>query len=231
MFTVKLVKHRSLSFGRKLNKSDHNLLKIWNQVPRDYYQAGIKRNLLQRIWHRNKIRVANSLIAKLQFNNCLDLGCASGYMLSEIAKLYPRVRFTGVDVYHQAILFAAKSYPGIKFIQADAHNLPFGKDAFDLIISYETFEHVADPLLFLKESKRVLRKSGTFILAMDSGTLLFRIIWSLWERTFGRVWRGAHLNPVHHTHLEQLVKKAGYKVKNKHFTHLGLEVVFVLTLL
>ncbi len=205
-----------------------NLYKIWSQVPHNYYQRGIKRNLLQRIWHKNKIRVACNLIKDLSFKNCLDLGCASGYMTAEIAKKYPEIKFTGVDIYDRAIAYATKMYPAIRFIQADALSLPFRNNTFDLIISYETFEHIKDPNLFLKEAKRVLSKNGVFILAMDSGTLPFRLIWFIWEKSFGKVWQNAHLNPLHHTHLEKLLEKSGFKIKEKIFTHLGLEVVLVL---
>lgn len=210
----------------KPQKSD--LYKIWSRVPQDYYQQGVKKNLLQMIWHGNKIRVAENILKELSFKNCLDLGCASGYMLSELAKQFPDKEFTGVDAYDKAVDFAKKAYPEIRFITA-VLGLPLANKSFDLIISYETIEHVQNPALFLKEAKRVLKDEGTFILAMDSGNWLFRIVWAVWEKTFGRVWKEAHLHPINHHHLEKLVKKAGFKVRRKLFTHLGMEVVLVLT--
>lgn len=206
-----------------------NLYQIWSQVPEDYYQKGVRNNFLQRIWHGNKLRVVKTLLRGMNFNNCLDLGCASGYMLSEVAKEYQSKEFVGVDVYDRAIDFAKKNYPGVKFIRADVLDLPLKSKSFDLIISYETVEHVEEPERFLKEARRVLKDKGTFILAMDSGNFLFRIVWFVWEKTFGRVWEEAHLHPIDHHHLENLVKKAGFKVRRKLFTHLGMEVVLVLT--
>ena len=32
-------------------RNQHPLYKIWGQVPATYYQDGIKKNLLQRLWH------------------------------------------------------------------------------------------------------------------------------------------------------------------------------------
>jgi len=205
-----------------------NLYKIWNQVPPDYYQQGIKKNLLQKIWHGIKIRTAKKILKSLHFENCLDLGCASGYMISEIAKNYPGKRFVGVDVYGKAINFAKKTYPNIKFIRADILYLPLEDKSFDLIISYETIEHVLDPTKFLKEAKRVLKDDGIFVLAMDSGNWMFKVIWAIWEKTAGKVWGDAHLHPINHSYLEKLVLQSGFNVKSKIFTHFGMEVVLVL---
>lgn len=213
--------------GKNL-KRNKNLYKIWSQVPKDYYQKGIKKNLLQRIWHRNKIRHAKKIIQNLVFRKCLDVGCASGYMISEIATEYPKATFFGVDVYDKAIKYAKIKYPHINFYQTPAEKMSFKNSSFDLIISYETIEHVENPQDFLSEIKRMLKKDATFILAMDSGNLLFKIVWYFWENTTGKVWQGAHLNVFHHTQLEKLVKNLGFKVKKKMFTHFGMEVVLIL---
>lgn len=213
--------------GKNL-KNSSNLYKIWSQVPKDYYQKGIRTNLLQKIWHKNKINNAKQIIQNLVFRKCLDVGCASGYMISEIATEYPKATFFGVDVYDKAIKYARLKYPHIKFYLASAEKMPFKKNSFDLIISYETIEHVQDPQGFLSEIKGMLKKDGTFILAMDSGNLLFKIVWYVWENTTGKVWQGAHLNVFHHTQLEKLVKDLDFKVRKKIFTHFGMEIVLVL---
>lgn len=206
-----------------------NLERIWNQVPANYYQGGVKNNLFQNLWHGRKISLAKEILRNLKFKNCLDVGCASGYMISEIAKAFPSPEYSGLDIYTKAILHAKKLYPHIKFKVASASNIPFKKNAFDLILFYETIEHVEDPEVCLKEIKRVLKKDGHLILTMDSGSLLFRIIWFFWEKSYGKIWQGAHLHPFHHKELENLIKNVGFKIKKKIFSHLGMEVTFVLT--
>lgn len=207
---------------------DHKHYQIWSQVPVDYYQSGINGNFLQKIWHLLKIQNLNSMLEKMSFKNCLDVGCASGHMISEISKKYPNVVYFGVDVYDKAIEHAKKVYTYISFKVAPAEKLPFNDSTFDLVISYETIEHVEDPKTALREIKRVLKKDGTAVVAMDSGSFLFRIVWFFWERTKGRVWQGAHLHPFRHNELEQLIKNEGFAIKKKIFSHLGMEVVFIL---
>lgn len=202
--------------------------KILQSVPIDYYQKGVKINPLQKYWHSTKINFCTELLSNLDFKNCLEVGSASGYMISEIAKKYPKVKFQAVDAYAGAIKYAQQKYPHIKFVRAEAEKLPYKNSQFDLVLCYETIEHVRQPKKAIFEMKRVLKKEGKLILAMDSGTTAFRIIWFFWEKTFGRSWREAHLNPYHHSELEKLILQSGLKVLERRFTHFGLEVVFVL---
>lgn len=202
---------------------------IWEKVPIDYYQRGTKTNLFQKIWHHLKIRSAKRILKNYQFNNCLDIGCAGGYMLSEIALAYPHAKYHGVDVYDKAVNYAKRRYPNIEFQVGFAEKLPFNNNIFDLVIFYETIEHVENPLIALKEIKRVLTKEGIAIVAMDSGNFLFRLIWLIWENTTGKIWKGAHLHPFHHNGLEKVIKKSCLKVRQKFFTHLSIEVTFILS--
>ena len=204
------------------------LTKIWNQVPENYYEVEIANNPLKKFWHDQKIKTFEKLVKEKDFKNILDVGCASGRMANEISKIYPKAKITAIDVYKKTINYGKKTYPHIKFIQADAHKLPFNKNSFDLVINYEVIEHVVDPLTVLKEIRRVIKNKGTAIVTMDSGNWLFRIVWWISEKTISKVWQGAHLHPFKHTELEKVIKKAGFKIKRKYFSHFGMEVSFVL---
>lgn len=212
-----------------LVKNDHKQLKkIWQQVPVDYYQQGIKDNIFQYLWHKRKLQVFKQLTIKRRYRSILDVGCASGLMTNEVAKLFPNSLITGVDIYEDAIRYAKKKYPKINFVVADAHLLPFESNSVDLLICYETIEHVVDPILSLKEMRRVLSKKGHAIIVMDSGSLLFRLIWWIWEKTKGSVWQNAHLHPFHNHDLEEIIKKVGFNIIQKKFSHFGMEVSFLL---
>lgn len=201
---------------------------IWQQVPPDYYHQGVTKNLLQRIWHTSKIKSFKQLVQYQKFTKILDVGCAGGFMTNKVFEVFPKAQISGIDPYPAAITYAQKRFPLIHFQIADAHKLPFNQDSFDLVICYETIEHVINPLQILQEMRRVIKKDGTVIVAMDSGNLLFKTIWWGWEKTFGSVWQNAHLHPFHHQDLEMIIKQAGFKIVKKHFSHLGMEVSFVL---
>ncbi len=206
--------------------SQKQLQKIWAQVPADYYDEGIKKNILQKIWHGQKLAKILKILPK-DAKTILDVGCSSGVLTAQIAKVLPKSKITGLDSYTKAITFARSKYPQIAFIVADAHKLPFKNNSFDLIICTETLEHVIDPKKVLSEMRRVLKKHGLAIISMDSGSLLFRSVWYFWTKTKGKVWHNAHLHEFNARLLEDLIKKSGFKIKKKLPSHLGMAVTFL----
>jgi len=162
-------------------------------------------------------------------DHVLDIACGWGRVSKELLKVNKKISIRGVDISKPfAQIYNNELSPRAKAKVASMEKLPFKNNQFDLILCYETIEHVRNPKKVISEMRRVLKKKGKLILAMDSGTLTFRIIWFFWERTRGRVWQAAHLNPYHHRDLEALVLQSGFKITQKYFTHFGLEIVLML---
>jgi len=51
----------------------------------------------------------------------------------------------------------------LEFVRLDVMNLPLPKNTFDIIISFETIEHLQKIECFMKEVLRVLKSNGMFI--------------------------------------------------------------------
>ena len=81
----------------------------------------------------------------------LDLGGGSG-------ELYSPLRARGFDYVNVDI---SPSGPGA--VHGDAHNLPFEDGSFDLVVSSDSLEHFHDPLMALREVKRVLKERGQLV--------------------------------------------------------------------
>jgi len=91
----------------------------------------------------------------------LDLGCGTGYGtigLGAAAELA-----VGIDSAADA-LPRARTDRAI-FVQAPASALPFRAESFDLITAFEVIEHLADWDQMLAEARRVLRRTGVFIVS------------------------------------------------------------------
>src|SRR3989344_5788482 len=181
---------------------------ILDQVPVDYYENGIKTNFFQSLWHNHKHSLFKRWVKNQDFKRIIDIGCASGFMTNLISEVFSDSKIHGIDAYKKAISYAKKKYPHINFAVAKAEKLPFDPSYFDLIVCYETIEHLENPSQALKEIRRVLNKTGLAVVAMDSGNFLFRMVWWVWEKTRGKVWQGSHIHPFHHFELEELIKKA-----------------------
>lgn len=206
-----------------------SLEEIWEQVPPDYYQTGVKNNLFQRVWHNWKWNSMKQFFRDLNPEplRILDIGCASGYLTSQVATFFPHSEVFGIDSYKKAIEFGRKVYPTIKFVVADAHSLPFNNRTFDLITCIETLEHLENPRGVIKEIYRCLKSDGNVLIGQDTNNLLFKIIWMIWTKTNGKVWNDSHIHPYGPAELEQLIKSCDFKIIKKKFSHLGLEAFFL----
>lgn len=100
--------------------------------------------------------------------NVLDIACGEGYGTALLAEYASQV--TGVDIDNEVIQRAKRKYhrENISFLQGSVTEIPIGGSAkFDLIVSFETIEHVdeAAQSKFLYETLRLLRPGGLFIVS------------------------------------------------------------------
>lgn len=208
--------------------STENLEKIWHKVPPDYYQRGVKKNLLQHIWHTQKLKIITNLInsSKITPKNILDVGCASGWFLEQIRIQYPKADCTGIDVYKKAIEWGKSHYKSLELIHADAHNLPLPNESFDLVICAEVLEHVVEPEKVLKEINRVLTPGGIAIIEMDTGNLLFHLAWYWWTHLRHGVWKDAHIHAFDTKKLERMIIDRNFIITKKTIFNGTMAVAF-----
>ena len=96
-------------------------------------------------------------------SSLLDVGCAKGFMLHDLAQLIPGITVKGVDVSEYAIENAIEDMePHVQV--ADARKLPFADKSFDVVIAVNTVHNLerADCAQALREIERVNRK-GAFV--------------------------------------------------------------------
>ena len=92
----------------------------------------------------------------------LDLGCGDGRSADLFRKLSPSCRWIGVDI-EDSPEVNSRVRNDVEFVTYDGEHLPFSDDAFDLVYSYQVFEHVRYPEQVLREVKRVLKPGGIFV--------------------------------------------------------------------
>jgi len=85
----------------------------------------------------------------------LDVGCAKGYMLHDFQLLLPNATVEGIDVSEYAIENAIDDMKG-KVHVANAMDLPYDDDSFDLVIAINTIHNL--PLEECKTSIRELQR-------------------------------------------------------------------------
>jgi SAM-dependent methyltransferase len=96
----------------------------------------------------------------------LDAACGEGYGSALLAEVAPEV--VGVDISAAAIDHARTRYAGrprLRFECADAAALGFADAAFDLVVSFETLEHLAAQQELVAGFARVLADDGVLVIS------------------------------------------------------------------
>jgi ubiquinone/menaquinone biosynthesis C-methylase UbiE len=92
----------------------------------------------------------------------LDVACGTGVGSSFLRGAGAR-RVWGLDIDLDAIAFAKARYGDCEFAESDATDLCLPDSSVDVVVSFETLEHLKDQQKFLMECRRVLRPGGMLI--------------------------------------------------------------------
>jgi len=120
--------------------------------------------------HINRYIFASKFV---QDKAVLDVACGAGtgsrYLVSKGAG-----RVVGVDISEDAIREAkTRDERGneAELLLSDAESLPFPSHFFDVVVSFETIEHLKEPERFLVECARVIKKGGILICSTPNKTI------------------------------------------------------------
>ena len=111
--------------------------------------------------HRSRYRFAARLAGPGQRVLDVASGAGLGLALLERSGAWP----VGVDYSAHALADVRERQPSTPLVRADATRLPFADESFDLVVSFETIEHVADACALVHAIRRVLRPGGRLVLS------------------------------------------------------------------
>lgn len=148
-----------------------SLLRILNGVRK--VAAGL-RPFNESVWPgvHNDLFVAHESIYRfftrfVEGRDTLDAGCGTGYgafILSEAGA----TSVTGVDVDRSSVRYAARRYraPNLRFARGDLEKLAFPDASFEVVVSSNALEHLAEPAAFVSALRRIIRPGGTVVIAV-----------------------------------------------------------------
>ena len=138
----------SLGFGRSVYRFEN--------VGYAFYMQALEWHLLEAFRHAS---------VQLAASRVLDVGCGSGYLLHRLVEFGAR-EATGVDLMPARIEAARERYPGLRFVCANASQLPFADAAFDVVTQFTCLSSVLNQNLrsaVAAEMWRVLRPGGIVV--------------------------------------------------------------------
>jgi SAM-dependent methyltransferase len=96
-------------------------------------------------------------------SRALEVGCGPGHVTAMMAETGATV--TGVDLVPAMVETARRLHPNLEFVEANAEQLPFADDAFDVVLANFVIHHFARPDVVCTEIRRVLKPGGRFVFA------------------------------------------------------------------
>ena len=149
-------------------------------------------------------------------NNFLDLGCGEGFGL--ILANQKGWNSYGIDIADNRIEEAKNK--NINFICGNIFNAKLSDDYFDSVYLDSVLEHLIDPVSYLKELNRVMKKGGTLYIGVPNEDSLFNEVKKFFYRLTGNPVSEKikpfdppyHVGGFNKTSLPVTISKANFKI-------------------
>ena len=106
----------------------------------------------------------------------LDIGCGAGFLANALSE--QKFNVVGMDIAFGALKIAKQTDTTDRtgFAVADAYQLPFPDQYFDVVTSMDFLEHVENPERVIAEAARVLKPKGLFFFHTFNRNLLAYLV-------------------------------------------------------
>lgn len=181
------------------------------------YYVHLARLEAENFWFRSRNRLLTWSIQN-HFPNAeqfLEIGSGTGFVLSGIRQMFPRMKITGSDIYPQGLGHARKRVPDASFLRMDACAIPFDNE-FDVIGAFDILEHIEHDELALCEMHKAARQKGGIVLTVPQ----YMWLWSAQDRM------ACHVRRYSEGQLRRKVERAGFTV-----AHMSSFIAFLFPLL
>lgn len=101
-----------------------------------------------------------------------DVACGEGYGSALLAR--KALEVAGIDASAETVALARRRYggpPNLRFLEGRCEAMPLGKASVDLVVSFETLEHLEEPRALIAEAARVLRPDGVLMVSTPNKTI------------------------------------------------------------
>jgi ubiquinone/menaquinone biosynthesis C-methylase UbiE len=147
----------------------------------------------------------------------LDVGCGSGWAVSQLGALLIQGRAYGIDLSPAMIARAkdnTKGMANVRFEVGDSENIPYDDALFDAVMCSSSFHHYPNPVKALREFKRVLKPNGrAYVLdtCRDGSCLIF--MYDLGHKFFV----GDHIRYYHTSEIKTFFRSASFSEIREEF--------------
>ena len=153
----------------------------------------------------------------------LDIGSGPGLLVAEMAETVgPSGRVTGLEISDSMLALGRRRCTGpsirerVAFVKADAVALPFPDGTFDVAVSTQVYEYVADLKAALAELHRVLRPGGrVLIIDTDWDSIVWNAVNEERMHRLLTTWTKRFADPHLPRTLTRQLQDAGLQVRHR----------------
>ena len=131
----------------------------------------------------------------------LEVGCGTGFVISEISKRFPAARLSGSEFLEEGLVYARQRAPGAEFSQMDARQIPH-EGAFDVVCAFDVLEHIEEDEVVLRQMFKALRSDGMVFITVPQHPWL----WSAVDEY------ACHVRRYDASELHEKVRRAGFGI-------------------
>jgi SAM-dependent methyltransferase len=138
----------------------------------------------------------------------LEIGCGIGTVVNELSRKGHDI--IGIDISGEAIEYGRNKYGDIRLEVQAAEILPYENESFDVVLSFDLFEHIAEIDKHISEVRRVLRPGGYYLFQTPNrySNIIYETLW-----TKSLQWRRYHPSLHSPGQLRRRMARHGFEIK------------------
>ena len=128
----------------------------------------------ENFWFRSRIRLLIWALRQYfpDIESFLEIGCGTGFVLSEIRRAFPVLRLSASDILVRGLSYVEKRLPNVTLFQMDARRIPFDNE-FDVIGAFDVVEHIQEDERVFAEMFRAIRPGGGIVMTVPQHPFLW----------------------------------------------------------
>jgi len=156
---------------------DENLIK-----QQELYDRGWRKELKAGKEERGNLQTNLEFLAQTDLlrpeDRILEIGCGIGTVVNDLGSKGHDI--TGIDISCEAIEYGRKKYGDIHLEVQAAETLPYEDESFEVVLSFDLFEHIAAIDKHVSEVRRVLRPGGYYLFQTPNrySNIIYETLWT-----------------------------------------------------
>jgi len=186
---------------------DENLTK-----QQELYDRGWRKELQAGKEERGNLQTNLEFLAQTDLlkpdHRILEIGCGIGTVVNELGGKGHDI--AGIDISGEAIEYGRKKYGDIRLEVQAAETLPYEDESFEVVLSFDLFEHIAAIDKHVSEVRRVLRPCGYYLFQTPNkySNIIYETLW-----TKSLQWRRYHPSLHSPGQLRRRMARHGFETR------------------